>query len=320
MAAANALPDLIEHSRETVGQEVLNRFANGLTIKTEVFHKSDPQRILPLGSPQGCLMNHMLAFPETVRGKRVFEPFAGSGPLGFMALKAGAQRVDFLDINPRAAEFHRHNASINRFGADEFRSITGDIATYVPGKKYDLLLANPPFVPTPDGIEGTLTSNGGSEGNRFVRILLDRLEELLEPTGRSLIYVFQFARAGEPLILELLEPIAGNRPVEVTPAQQRGIGFASYCKAYSQLFPESTPAIEQWRSDLTRRHGEPLSLCHYVVEIGPASDSRTECVIRENFAEKFGAQFFVPSEKQDELAFARVFENFVPPAPGDAPA
>jgi tRNA G37 N-methylase Trm5 len=65
----------------------------------------------------------MLNFPEVVRGKRLFEPFAGSGALGFMALKIGARRVDFLDINHRASDFQRENAQLNRFPADSFRSI-----------------------------------------------------------------------------------------------------------------------------------------------------------------------------------------------------
>ena len=92
---------------------IINRFGNGLTIKTEAFFKRDPMRILPLGGPQGSLMNHMLHFPASVRGKRVFEPFAGSGGVGLMALKVGAAHLDLLDINPRAAEFHRESAALS---------------------------------------------------------------------------------------------------------------------------------------------------------------------------------------------------------------
>jgi hypothetical protein len=89
MVTRDGLPDLLGRTSEVHGEEVLYRFANGLFIKTEVWNKADRHRILPLGSPQGSLMNHMLGFPEVVRGKRLFEPFAGSGALGFMALKLG---------------------------------------------------------------------------------------------------------------------------------------------------------------------------------------------------------------------------------------
>ena len=315
MSASKSLPDLLRRTREVHGEEVLYRFANGLAIKTEVFNKNDRLRILPLGTPQGSLMNHVLSFPETVREKRVFEPFAGSGALGFMALKAGAAHVDFVDINPRAADFQRQNAALNHFSSDRFTAITADISDFAPERKYDLILANPPFVPTPEGIEGTITSNGGPEGSRFVAILLERLEALLEPGGKALIYVFQLARDSGPLIVELLAGASKRRPIELTPAQQHPIPFEAYCKAYRQLFPKAGPAIEAWRSDLLRRHGSGLVLCHYVVDIGRESDGPADCVIRENFAEKFGESFFAPSESADELAFARVFENYTPAAP-----
>jgi methylase of polypeptide subunit release factors len=259
-------------------------------------------------------MNHMLGFPEEIRERRVFEPFAGSGALGFMALKAGAQHVDFLDINPRAAEFHRGNADLNSFSSDQFATITGDIFDFVPEQKYDLILANPPFVPTPPGVEGTLTSNGGSDGSLFVDVLLDRFEEFMDPSGRALVYVLQFAREARPLMFERLSQMTPSRSVEVTPAQEKPIPFEVYVDAYRRIFSDSTSAIDSWRSDLRGRHGDGLTLCHYVVDIGPRSDRPGDCVIRENFSEKFGDQFLVPSEDEAELALARVFENLVPPA------
>jgi len=313
MSSAKPLPDLLQRTTEEEGEVVFNHFANGLTIKTEIFFKRDGERILPLGSPQGSLMNHLLAFPEAIQHKRIFEPFAGSGALGFMALEAGAEHVDLLDINPRAADFQRDNASLNDFSPRQFDAITADIASFTPEQKYDLILANPPFVPTPDGVAGTLTSNGGPEGSLFVEILLERLEQLLEASGRALIYVFQFARNGKPLIFDALAAIAKQRPIEVTPTQARPISFEAYCQAYRKLFPQAATAIEDWRSSLVRAHGSDLELCHYVVDIGARTAAASECVLRDNFAEKFGEAFRVPSEKEDELAFGRVLENLVPP-------
>jgi hypothetical protein len=308
-----SIPDLVGQTNEAVGDEVFYYHSNGLTIKTEKFFKSDTQRILPLGSPQGSLMNHLLNFPERVLNKRVFEPFAGSGALGFMTLKAGAEHVDFLDINPRAADFHRANAELNQFRADQFKSVTGDIATYMPERKYDLILANPPFVPVPDELEGSLTSNGGPEGNRFVDIALDRLEQFLEPDGRALIYVFQFVKQGEPLIFERLSHMSRTRSIEVTPTQEHFLPLETYSTAYGQLFPKRTEVINRWQSWLVERHGTGLTLCHYVIDIGPQSEKPTRCAIRKNFAEKFGDHFLVPSKNPEELAFSRACENFVPP-------
>ena len=56
MSAPRTLPDLLNRTDETIGEEVVYRFSEGFTVKTEIFFKSDPQRILPLGSPQQALM------------------------------------------------------------------------------------------------------------------------------------------------------------------------------------------------------------------------------------------------------------------------
>jgi len=310
MSTRHSIPDLLQRTHEIRGDEVIYHFPNGLTIKAEVGRKLDKLRILGLGSPQGGLMNHLLNFPQVVQGKSVFEPFAGSGAIGFMALKAGAKHVDLLDINPRALHFQRENAALNEFPPRRFNTLQGDIADFVPQRKYELVLANPPFVPTPQGIEGTITSNGGPEGGRFVEILLNRLEEFLGPRGQALIYLFQFVSNEQPLISELLDKISRSRPVELTPSQRHPIPFEKYCRAFHQLFPNSSGPIERWRSDLVGRYGNELALCHCVLDIGSQSDGPTFYAIRGNFAEKFGEAFYIPGT-EDEIAYARVFENFV---------
>lgn len=305
------LPDALQRTKEVRGNETWFGFANGLRIKTDSPGNLDPLRILSLGSPQGALMNHLVNHPGTARGKRVLEPFAGSGALGFMALKVGAAHVDFLDVNPRACEFQRDNGAANGFDPSTFGAIEGDIAAFSPDTTYDLILANPPFVPTPDGIPGTLTSNGGPEGNCFVEILLQRLEALLAPEGRALIYVFQFVIGETPLVVRLIQEHVKHRPAVLTPSQRNPIPLAAWCRSYTRLFPEDATIAEAWLSDLARRHGPELCLCHYVLELSPRSEDATSCIVRHDFAEKFGEAFFVPSDPPEDLALGRVFENVV---------
>src|SRR5262249_35912551 len=75
-AVKSPLPNLLQRTHEVQGDQMLFRFGNGLLIKTEIFRKPDRLRILPLGAPQGSLMNHMLHFPNVAQGKDVFEPLA----------------------------------------------------------------------------------------------------------------------------------------------------------------------------------------------------------------------------------------------------
>lgn len=305
------LPDRIAPERTAAGDHVLYRFANGLEVRTEVFFRRDPRRILPLGSPQLAMMNRLAARPQAVAGRRVFEPFAGSGPLGLMALALGAARVDFLDLNPRACAFQRDNAARNGFDAARFACHEGDVVDFSLATPCDLLLANPPFVPTPDGLDGTLTSNGGADGNRLVGVLLDRLDAFLAPAGEAWVYVFQLVAGDRPLILDRLGPVAERRRVELVSSQANPIPFETYVEAYRKVFPGAGAAIEAWRRALLDDHGDDLTLRHYVVEIGPAG-AGAGCAVRDDFAERYGAAFLVPSEKPEELAFGRVMENRIP--------
>ena len=310
-AVQRPLPNLLQRTHEVQDDQILYRFGNGLLIKTEIFRKPDRLRILPLGVPQGSLMNHMLHFPDIVQGKDVFEPFAGSGALGFMALKLGAHHVDFLDVNSRAVTFQVENAALNHFLASQYSAIEGDIATFIPTHKYDLILANPPFVPTPDGIEGTLTSNGGPEGNRYVELLLQRLEACLQPDGQAFICLFQLVRHGAPLVCELLVRHLEHRVVELTPSQARPISFAVYCRSYAEIFPEAQAEIARWEGDLLGKYGDALMLNHYVAHVGPQTDGPTRYVIRENFTEKYGENLFVPLHNDKQLSYGRIVENIL---------
>jgi hypothetical protein len=305
----NPLPNLLRLSREVQAEQILYRFGNGLRIKTEIFRKNDRLRILPLGSPQGSLMNHMLNFPEVVKDKEVFEPFAGSGALGFMALKLGARHVDFLDINPRAVTFQVENAALNNISMSCYRPIEADIATFATDRKYDLILANPPFVPTPDGIEGIITSNGGPDGNRLVRILLQCLEQLLCPEGQAFVYLFQIVRHGEPIVAELFLKYLEYRFVELTPSQIGPISFEIYCETYTEVFPAAKAEIARWRTDLRRRYGQNLTLSHYVAHVGSRGDRPTVCAIRNNFKERYGETLLVHFADDSELAYGRILEN-----------
>ena len=71
-AMQRSLPNLLQRTYEVQDDQILYRFGNGLLIKTEILRKPDRLRILPLGTPQGSLMNYMLHCPDVVHGKDVF--------------------------------------------------------------------------------------------------------------------------------------------------------------------------------------------------------------------------------------------------------
>jgi hypothetical protein len=59
-----------------------------------------------------------------------------------------AERVIGTDINPRALGFARLNAELN--GIENVEFLEGDLFEPVRGERFDLIVANPPFVVSPD--------------------------------------------------------------------------------------------------------------------------------------------------------------------------
>jgi predicted RNA methylase len=68
---------------------------------------------------------------------------------GIQAVSAArhSEQVTATDLNPRAAQFARFNAWLN--GAANIECLTGDTFQPVRDRKFDLIVANPPFFVTP---------------------------------------------------------------------------------------------------------------------------------------------------------------------------
>ena len=302
----------LSRQREIEGERWVFRFENGLVVHTDPFMKDDPGRILPVGGPQDAILSRLASLPQLVAGKRVFEPFAGSGVLGLMALRLGAAHVDLLDVNPRAQSFELDNARRNGFAPARFRAILQSIADFEPETRYELVLANPPFVPTPAGITGTLTSAGGPEGNDLVELLLARLPRLLAPEGEAYVYVMQLVtHGGRPLIADAIEHLVVSRSVALTPTQAEPNPLTHYVDAYLRYFPLQSNEVEGWAAELERAHGAGLSMQHYVMHVQPERPGPTEWTVTPDLHEKYG-QLPYPSWSYRDLALSRVMENVLP--------
>lgn len=72
-----------------------------------------------------------------------------------------AGQVTGVDSNPRALRFARFNAQLN--GIRNVRFLAGDLYQVVADTRFDIILANPPFVPSPDQNLGFRDGGAGEE-------------------------------------------------------------------------------------------------------------------------------------------------------------
>src|SRR5436309_8542280 len=86
-----------------------------------------------------------------VEGARVLDLYAGSGAMGLEALSRGAEAAVFVESDPEAVRAIERN--LDKLGLTGARVVRHDVVTGLgqesgAGRKYDLVLADPPYTMT----------------------------------------------------------------------------------------------------------------------------------------------------------------------------
>ncbi|MDL5160149.1 HemK2/MTQ2 family protein methyltransferase [Actinomycetospora termitidis] len=119
-----------------------------------------------------------------VARRRVLELCAGSGSLSLVAAGVPGTDVTAVDLSRRALLSAWTNA--RRLGR-RIRLHRGDLAAPVVGKQFDLVVANPPYVPAPDDdlpTRGVMRAfDGGLDGRTVLDRVCDEAPGVLVPGG-----------------------------------------------------------------------------------------------------------------------------------------
>lgn len=107
----------------------------------------------------------------------------GAGALALVAARRGATAVG-TDLNPRAVSMARVNAALNGLGA-EF--LAGDLLEPLGGRRFELVVSQPPFVIQPEHQDAVTYVHGGPRGDAVVARLVSALPEALAPGGRAIV-------------------------------------------------------------------------------------------------------------------------------------
>jgi len=110
----------------------------------------------------------------------------GSGVLAVEAARLGG-RVTAVDISWRAVAATWFNALLN---GQTLRVRHGDLASAVPGRRFDLVVANPPYVPAQDEtppVGAARAWDAGPDGRLLIDRICDTASTFLRPTGALLI-------------------------------------------------------------------------------------------------------------------------------------
>src|SRR4051812_21788953 len=137
-------------------------------------------------APQGdtFLLAEALRDAAIPVGARVLEVCTGTGALAIEAARIGAAGVTAIDISARSVLAARVNAWLRRLPV---RVMRGDLFAPVAGEAFDVIMANPPYVPGRDGRPPRHRPGRSWDAGARGRLLVDRIcveaPPLLAPGG-----------------------------------------------------------------------------------------------------------------------------------------
>ena len=150
--------------------------------------------VMYIGPDSLALVQHTPYFGTSKGDQRILDLCTGSGIHALVALSSFQpdSTATCVDINPRALRFVRFNAALNGVSPQRIRCRLGDLRSGSwrrrnDDDRYDVVLANPPFIPVPPdpAIQQRygLFSSGGLTGEQVLRDIVRLTSECLVPGG-----------------------------------------------------------------------------------------------------------------------------------------
>jgi SAM-dependent methyltransferase len=221
--------------------------------------------------------------PERIAGS-VLDVGCGAGSLVLVAASRGASPAVGTDLNGRALETARFNARLNGLEVD-FRQ--GDLLEPVINDTFDLVVAQPPYVPHPPGLPAATYLHGGPRGDELAMRMISDLPRILSGRGHALILMDTAARKGD-LLSNRMRALLGDAPIDLVvlaapgaSADLQSIGYALLDAA--QVGSEYSAAVRRYRDHMEALGIEEFRHCLVIARShagGPQAGGRFTVQLR----------------------------------------
>ena len=171
--------------------------------------------------------------------ERVLDLGCGAGTAALLLAKRATLAVG-TDLNPRAILLSRFNLSLA--GLDNVEFALGDLFAPVADTRFDLIVAQPPFVSKPDSAEDVTYLHGGARGDELVLRMLRELPPQLAPRGRA-VFLVDWPRYDTVTPAERIREALGGGAFDVLVLSSLSKNLEEYVAFYAAgAHPELTEA------------------------------------------------------------------------------
>ncbi len=217
---------------------------------------------------------------DTTDATSLLDIGCGAGSLALLGRARGVPHVTGIDIDARALDYARFNTRFNRL---ECEWLLGDLGAPVAGRRFDVVVSQPAYVPRPAAVGATTYLHGGARGDELALRLLRELPPLLDARGRGWV-LFDTPGAAGRLLVERVRAALGPVPLDaivVAPPKQ---STRAHTVAYASLVDGDLGADYRDAVEHYAAHFETLAidtLCHVLVHVERTSDDRAASVLLE---------------------------------------
>lgn len=153
--------------------------------------------LIPRFETEELVANVLIEYDELFQGKqaKLVDVGTGSGCLA-ISLKKEERQLDVYatDISQEALDVAKKNAELNQC---QVTFLQGDMLLPLKGRKFDILVSNPPYIPEDETMDEIITKNephvalfGGTDGMRFYETILKDAKSIL---NEKFIIAFEHA-------------------------------------------------------------------------------------------------------------------------------
>jgi tRNA1(Val) A37 N6-methylase TrmN6 len=150
-------------------------------------------------------------FVRTRPGDEALELGTGSGIISLLLSVKPFRRITALELQPGLADLARRNVELNGLGG-RIEVVEADLRTYEPGRTFDLIFSNPPYIRKATGFLSASAEKSAAKHELHGAIgeILGKTGEWLGPQGRA-CFVYPEKRRADFLAAAEMSGLAVRR-------------------------------------------------------------------------------------------------------------